>query len=540
MLEDTAIVTKETLAPNPSKIIRPIDLYDSRFERTPASARGSRIIDTYREIARKRGIKPVSEGTWLCVDGIQYDYLYREPSDDERDMNGMVRVPTMVEERAITSRADGVGKFCTNNSLVGCVDETGELLIAKATAKNINTLKKAGYKEGSIPLYFSNGEIPTDPEIRKLYFNLRGWTEGTDEDQKSRMESKPDPEAQRKIETAARIVKGRLKEVDHPEWGITILGKDDYGNWRAESKTWKEWDLSSKEYQPAQIIITPSGRDYINTHPGLLRSIQEGNLASARIHENGTGSLVVHPRDWPEVMIKYMRFFPSDTVREDQVVQAATGIDQLYIKTFLQQVFEPAGLHMSRTYAATRDMLVEEYINGEKLTDFLTNLRGAKENSIAFLRIFDELTVTAAKEYLDLMKREGQKNPQLKRYYPSVIDFVLPTRGVDLFVNDNGQIDCSHVSLHNWLAVNTSGTQDILRLSPPEQKRWLQEHLVLIDPPAKAAVLTEEEASRYRTQSIMRGQTGPLKNIAQPEDDRQDAQSTDQGTALASGLEEMR
>ena len=64
-----------------------------------------------------------------------------------------------------------IGKYCTNNGKVVFVYQNGKTYVAKGY-KILDELKAAGYKETSICVPFSRGEVIQDPALRERWENL--------------------------------------------------------------------------------------------------------------------------------------------------------------------------------------------------------------------------------------------------------------------------------------------------------------------------------------------------------------------------------
>lgn len=121
------------------------------------------FAEKYKGKAEERGIKPVRGGDWLKADGVEYQWWGNEKG----------KVVAGSEQTAIATRLEQVGTFDSNNGTVAFVDEQGVMQVGHATHENFEALEQAGYRRGGISVPFSNGEVPTDPELKRQYTELR-------------------------------------------------------------------------------------------------------------------------------------------------------------------------------------------------------------------------------------------------------------------------------------------------------------------------------------------------------------------------------
>lgn len=321
-----------------------------------------------------------------------------------------------------------------------------------------------------------------------------------------------------KVEQAAQIVRKRLVNTEGTP-GLKILGRDVLGNWRGESLLRREWNFASKGETPAQIIIAPIGQSFINQHPGFLRAIDKGDLSPLWISEKGSSSLVVHTDKFPEVVIKYMRFSPSQTIKEWQkplmpgmsrdlsrnpdatyhMTQVATGIDHLYWKQMVAKVLKAKGMRTATPFLATRDVLVEEHIIGPNLLDFLRQVQqGCSEQEFKQLaESLTEITEPIYEKSLEMFREEAAKGEALPYQLPTTFDMSPPRQWKENPVKDGRVV--SHSSLANWIVTDEEGGVESLKnLSQAEQQQWFKDRLVLIDPFADFAYLTKEEVEAYK------------------------------------------
>lgn len=325
---------------------------------------------------------------------------------------------------------------------------------------------------------------------------------------------------QQKVVDASAKVGSRLTEVPGLK-GIRVLGKDSWGNWRAESLHNQEYDLMERKRVAAGIVITPKGREFIHHHPHFLRAIEEGRLNPKSVFDKGSSSVVVHPHEYPDVVIKFIRFAPSQTMTEEQkgtardyskdpntpyyLAQAATGIDQLYWKLVTQKVLENHDMSTAKPLLATRDVLVEEYVEGVTLLDFLImhNKLVSEPRFLQFVQSVTEITDTVRSELLQFLRDEASSGNKTLYQLPTVFDITPPYQWKENLINKG--IIIAHSSLSNWIVKgkDMSNIQlDAARISKEEQQSWIKEHLVLVDPFATFTSLTEEEAKQMEVLGI--------------------------------------
>lgn len=340
---------------------------------------------------------------------------------------------------------------------------------------------------------------------------------------------------QQKVVDASTKVGIRLTEVPGLK-GIRVLGQDSWDNWRAESLHNQEYDLLERKRVPARIVITPKGREFINHHPHFLRAIKEGRLNPKSVFDKGTSSVVVHPNEYPDVVVKFMRFAPSQTMTEGQMgaardyskdpntpyylAQAAIGIDHLYWKLVTQKVLENHGMSASQPLLATRDILVEEYIKGVTLLDFLRihNKLVSEPRFFQFVQSITEVTDTIRSELLQFLRDEASSGNETLYQLPSVFDITPPYQWKENPINE-GKI-VAHSSLLNWIirGKDMANIQaDAARLSKEEQQAWIKKHLVLVDPFAIFSHLTEEETKQIESMGIHRNEVSLVSKNKKPE-----------------------
>jgi len=123
----------------------------------------SPFLEKFSAKATERKIRPVESGDWLTVDGVEHMWANVE--------KGTVSENT--DDENFDRRLEQVGTYCSNNSTLAYVDGEGGMHVGHSTHENREALQEAGYRQGSIWVPFSNGEIPTDPDIQKQYLELR-------------------------------------------------------------------------------------------------------------------------------------------------------------------------------------------------------------------------------------------------------------------------------------------------------------------------------------------------------------------------------
>ncbi len=121
------------------------------------------FTEKYKAQAEARGIKPIDEGEWLTVDGVEYQWYG----------NTKEKIPTAGEQGSVATRLEQVGTYDYNNGTIAFVDQEGRMQIGHGTSANTEALDKAGYRRGGIWVPFSNGEVPADPALRQRYIELR-------------------------------------------------------------------------------------------------------------------------------------------------------------------------------------------------------------------------------------------------------------------------------------------------------------------------------------------------------------------------------
>lgn len=121
------------------------------------------LVEQYQSKAQELKIKPVQSGEWIATDGV--DYI--QWGDEKRQF------ASNTDEQTFPTRLNQVGTYDSNNSTLAFVDEKGVMHAGHSTDENFQALEQAGYRRGGIWVPFSNGEVPTDPELRKQYTELR-------------------------------------------------------------------------------------------------------------------------------------------------------------------------------------------------------------------------------------------------------------------------------------------------------------------------------------------------------------------------------
>jgi len=121
------------------------------------------FVEQYQTKAQELKIKPVSGGEWMTTDGVEY----LQWGDEKRQF------PSNTDELTFPTRLNQVGTYDSNNGTLAFVDEKGVMHAGHSTDANFQALEQAGYRRGGIWVPFSNGGVPTDPELRKQYTELR-------------------------------------------------------------------------------------------------------------------------------------------------------------------------------------------------------------------------------------------------------------------------------------------------------------------------------------------------------------------------------
>ncbi len=141
----------------------PVEAIKTPHRQPELSEKHNPLIEKYQARAAEMKIKPVEGGDWLVTDRVEYQWLGEE--------KGTVAAGS--EQATFATRLEQVGTFDSNNSTVAFVDERGVMRVGHATQENFDALEQAGYRRGGIWVPFSNGEVPTDPELRRQYTELR-------------------------------------------------------------------------------------------------------------------------------------------------------------------------------------------------------------------------------------------------------------------------------------------------------------------------------------------------------------------------------
>lgn len=143
---------------------QPTEEIQSLIEIAPKSeVEDNPLLEKFSARASERNIKPVKGGDWLDVDGVKHVWANVE--------KGGVHEST--DYGNFDRRLEQVGTYYSNNSTLAYVDGQGKMHVGHSTHENWKALQEAGYRQGSIWVPFSNGEIPTDPDIQKQYLELR-------------------------------------------------------------------------------------------------------------------------------------------------------------------------------------------------------------------------------------------------------------------------------------------------------------------------------------------------------------------------------
>ena len=128
--------------------------------------RAERSLEAYRRVAEEKGIKPL-EGDleWLDLDG-------KELTGVGGGENYTVE-PNTDRGRTPDGRLKSVGTFDSNNNTLAYVDGEGHMHAGPSSSDRYNALLAAGYEHGSFGVPLSNGEHPTDPQLRERWEQMR-------------------------------------------------------------------------------------------------------------------------------------------------------------------------------------------------------------------------------------------------------------------------------------------------------------------------------------------------------------------------------
>lgn len=317
------------------------------------------------------------------------------------------------------------------------------------------------------------------------------------------------------------------------------LPEDSANYWRIFSTKKTEYDLLTRKEEPAHLIMTPAGREYVRKHPGFLKKISAGNLPPTWISTTGTGSVVVQPQEFPGAVVKFIRYgeveggkelagryheryglkLPEGVAYHDRMtaVQAATGTDILNQMVFLQKVSmdNQLGIRVVTPFFATRDVLVCEQIQGSSLFEAVQAVMKASTRDQAvelLINFHNKITLPLAEAYHDAYIEHAKKIKGSRLFANN--DFALRPDYFDRLNVHDGIPKASQ--LVNWIVTNASQQEieNIPNLSTEEQINWLKEHLVLIDPFANFANLTPAEMEKHRDIMIKRSTEAP-QNMGQ-------------------------
>jgi hypothetical protein len=122
-----------------------------------------RHLEIYQQRAEQEGIKPVKDGVWASVDGVEWTGYGGSVGKIDENTNGY-NMPM--------NRLEMVGTYDSNNGRLAYVDHEGKMHVGASTTKNYNALRDAGYKSGGIWVPFSNGEVPTDQATREAFRDI--------------------------------------------------------------------------------------------------------------------------------------------------------------------------------------------------------------------------------------------------------------------------------------------------------------------------------------------------------------------------------
>lgn len=143
-----------------------------RPEANALARRKETHLNMFREIAAEKGLKPVDTSNWITVDGIKWSKEVDNKSTGTPPITGEVTPNTdglNIESR----RLEEVGTYDINNGIVAFVDAEGQKHVAPATQDRMEALEEANYQKGSMNVPFSNGQEPTDPNLRKRWEQMR-------------------------------------------------------------------------------------------------------------------------------------------------------------------------------------------------------------------------------------------------------------------------------------------------------------------------------------------------------------------------------
>ncbi len=302
------------------------------------------------------------------------------------------------------------------------------------------------------------------------------------------------------VRDASKVIKSRLNPNESGVHGLEILRRDSFGNFRARSLGKTETDFRTGKEVDAEIVITSAGRFFLSENPGVLTKISEGNFKPDQIIQTGAASLVIHTPEFPDAVIKFTKRSLAIKTEHGATPEAATrhlhtatGIDMLYWKQALQW----AGIRVPEQLVATRDINIEEYIQGDTLLSFLQKAQNSV-NPEQITQLF-ELVNHFTNNVNSLVRANTEdKTPGFELLNsPDLIFDLAPQDETWLESSRKNRRVEDKTFLRNWIIDQVVSSQQLAHfalLPKDKQLMWLIAHAVLVDPFAKVETMSGLEA----------------------------------------------
>lgn len=117
-------------------------------------------IENLRTMPEKRG--EINTENWIEVKkGMVF-----ETQDEKPEWQRTVDQTPASETDRWGNHYEQKGMFNSNNGILTFVDIEARQFVAPSTPERMQELEDAGYKEGSMYVPFSNGQIPAEPELK--------------------------------------------------------------------------------------------------------------------------------------------------------------------------------------------------------------------------------------------------------------------------------------------------------------------------------------------------------------------------------------
>lgn len=250
-------------------------------------------------------------------------------------------------------------------------------------------------------------------------------------------------------------------------------------------------DRESGEKRTSQLIISAAGREYLKIHKGFLQTINTAQFTE-NIIGGGASSHVIHPPEFPDVVIKLfplkVRELP-DPKNPDMLIPAALytpGIDQFLFKQFIQPAIDRHHLKQPRVLVATTDVLVEDFVPGITLYDYIKKVAQseAPEKVRQLYRAVLAIMVPIRDDINSSFTEIGKISAAIRPKIPSKIDIAPTAEWLEKFDQGADPKELLEVPVfQNWML--DPGGQPFADVSSAINGQWLRDHLVCIDPYVK-------------------------------------------------------